>query len=184
MLPPALRQQLEQELASGETLLWTGQPDAARIARQSWPLVLFGLLWQGFVLYWSWVASGFWLPGSDTPPEPFALFGLPFFLAGVVVLASPRTLARKARRTGYAITDRRALIIERGRRLSVRSFAPEALADLERRERADGSGDIIFTRDRTGSGKGSRALEVGFFGLPAARDVERRLRALAVTRAS
>lgn len=112
----------------------------------------------------------------------FPLFGVPFALVGLGLMLSPVWLRRKLKRTGYALTNRRALLIEGGlfgSRL-VKSYAPEDLSDLERVERANGSGDLVFervaTRVQSDDGRRVRTAPRGFLAIPDVRDVERLLR--------
>ena len=56
----------------------------------------------------------------------FPLFGLPFVMVGVGMLSSPFWLRRRAKRTCYALTDRRAILWEAGwfGSVEVRSYGP------------------------------------------------------------
>ena len=82
-----------------------------------------------------------------------------------------------ARRTIYAVTDRRAVIIEASFHRTVYSFADERLTDFARRESWRGRGDIIFEQRVTKGLKGRTTIqEVGFFGLLDVREVEQLLR--------
>lgn len=178
-LPAELRCRLEDELNSGESVRWSAQPDPRRMSRTSWPMVLFGLVWTAFSLFWVWGAAGFGQPDRlEGGWWLFPLFGVPFVLIGLAMLASPFVLHRKARATVYAITDRRAILIEGGWGLSIRSLAPRSLDDQERRQRADGSGDIIFKRESSRFSDRGSFREVGFFGIPEVKRVQGMLRTL------
>ncbi len=59
----------------------------ARMALKMIPMVLFGVLWTGFSVFWMWGASGF--GQGDRIGSLFALFGLPFVLIGLGMLLSP-----------------------------------------------------------------------------------------------
>lgn len=74
----------------------------------------------------------------------FPLFGLPFILVGLGLLSSPFWSVRRASRTAYLVTNKRAVIIEGSRRRTVRSIAPDAFGDILRREGKFGRGDIVF----------------------------------------
>jgi hypothetical protein len=55
------------------------------------------------------------------------------------------------RRLAYAVTDRRALVVEqRGTRCRVESYGPLLIARIERRDRRDGRGDVWFRRGPIG----------------------------------
>lgn len=88
------------------------------------------------------------------------------------------------RQTVYAITDRRAILMEGGRSRTVRSFPPAKLTGLFRREHKDGSGDIVLQqRGHRDSDGDLRTTEIAFRRIPDVHDVERRLRSLAATAA-
>jgi hypothetical protein len=78
-----------------------------------------------------------------------------------------------ARRTLYAVTDRRALVIERPLgRSTVQGFSGDRLTDAIRREDILGRGELIFERVVSKRAKGRAAYrDVGFFGLADARGV-------------
>ena len=173
-LPADVRALVRRELADGERLVWIGQPIVRALTPATLVPLLFSIPWTAFALFWMWGASqASWL---------FALFGLPFVAVGVGMLTAPVWVARAARRTAYVITDRRAIVVRPSApsQLSVRSFTPAELGSLERRERPDGSGDVVFTRDlASGSDDGKRTPEAGFLSVPDAHGVQRMLRALA-----
>ena len=184
-LPHKLRQAVEGELADGERLHWWAQPRPRRLAIKALPLVLFGIPWTAFALFWMWGASGFGQSdGMDGPASYFFLFGVPFVMIGIGMLTSPLWMARKARRTVYAISDWRAIIFEPGMwgSMNVRSFRPVKLTDLERKQRSDGSGDIIFQRDVSVDSEGHRRTkEIGFVGIDDVKGVETVLKTLVET---
>lgn len=115
-----LQSELERELAPGERVVWSGQPLPGRYNRGSWALVLFGIPWTGFAVFWTTMAFvGTQSMKGDDPMSNgfrwfFPLFGVPFILIGLGMLSSPWWGRRKAAGVLYAITDRRALIFEPG----------------------------------------------------------------------
>ena len=180
VMPAELRDLVDAELESGERVLWSAQPRASRMALGCLPLVLFGIPWTAFAVFWTAAASGFVFGGGHGPARLFGLFGLPFVLIGLAMLSSPLWALRKARRTLYVITDRRAILFDGGRNTAIRSFGPEALADTRRRQRPDGSGDILFDRTVSSDRHGhTRERVQGFLGIPNVREVERLLRDVA-----
>jgi len=150
-LPPELDSRVRSELSSGERLLWVGQPRPGRSMRTAIPIVLFGLPWTAFAVFWMAGASGLLLRGFDNGPPGvfgilFPLFGLPFVLIGLAMLSSPFWLRRRAQRTCYALTDRRAVLWQAGwfGGVDVRSYGPEELTKVHRTQYADGSGSLVF----------------------------------------
>jgi len=117
-------------------------------------------------------ASGlFWSEMGIGWHSLLALWGVPFVLAGFGMLGSPYWLYRKAQRTVYAIDNRRVLIISGTRTRKVQSFAAPDIGLIERTERANGKGDVMFATE-TGNKVTQR---VGFTGINDARRVERLL---------
>ena len=57
-LPPELATLVDAELASGERIAWTGQPNLETIPPASIPLMMFGIPWTAFAVFWMWAAGG------------------------------------------------------------------------------------------------------------------------------
>jgi hypothetical protein len=178
-LPTELASLVDAELAKGERVTWIGRPVAWRFALPSVPLVLVAIPFTAFALFWIGAARGF--PGGGVPV--FALFGIPLMVVGLGMLLSPFWMLYKAGRTAYAITDRRALVIEHGPfgRVMVRSFEPGDLAILSRTQHADGSGNLVFRREYRLEGRRGRFVDIGFLAVPDVKGVEERIRELVHT---
>jgi hypothetical protein len=81
----------------------------------------------------------------------------------------------------WVLTNRRAIIFKAGWRgaTTVRSFAPEGLTDIQRKQFADGTGNLVFTRDvRRDSDGDRRSTEVGFVAIHDVKKVEEMVRNL------
>ena len=182
-LPNQVRNRVEMELRAGERIVWTGQPIPERFARFSWFLAVFGIFWTGFSVFW--VLGAGWMTSNSSTPGPFKLFplfGLPFVAIGIGMLTSPIWMRKKAANMAYVITDQRAFISEQTWRggIHVQSFGPRELQSLERRQHADGSGDLIFFTERWRDSDGDRRTrQSGFFAIRDVKAVEEHLRALA-----
>lgn len=195
-LPLELEAAVRAELRDDEQLLWVGQPRPSCYARRSIFLVLFGIPWTAFALFWMAGASGMLFAGTRTSPggagvhggvvalfSCFPLFGLPFVAIGLGMLSSPYWLRRQARRTCYALTDRRAILRQAGVFGSVdtRSYEPAALGRIHRREYAGGCGDLVFEevvsfgRDSDGD-RTTNTTRYGFLAIEEVREVENLLR--------
>lgn len=191
-LPDELEARVRSEMGDGERLLWVGQPRPGRFARQAIPIVLFGIPWTAFAVFWIAGASSFPFGGFGGNGGPggfgailsfFPLFGVPFVLIGLGMLSSPFWLRWQAKRTCYALTDRRAILWEAGKfgSVSVRSYGPEALDKTYRTEHADGCGDLVFEevitvgRDSDGD-RTTTTTRHGFMAIGNVREVERLLR--------
>ena len=187
-LPPQLQSLVERELRGDERVSWSDQPLPARMAMKALPLVLFGIPWTLFAMFWvamalrgSWgnVESGNWLALG------FPLFGVPFILVGFGMLSSPYFAHRAAKNSVYVLTNQRALTLLGGFRgnVTVRSFDRAQLGSLRRTERSDGTGDLVFSTDvRIDRDGDRRSTEVGFFGIREVKNVETMVRALASDR--
>ena len=167
-----------QQMDSGERLLWSGAPSPAAAAMTALPASLFGIPFAAFACFWIWGAWSATSRGiSHGPWALFPLFGVPFVLVGVGIVAMPLWAYLGAQKTVYAVTDRRALIIGAGPMKGVQSFTRADIGDVSRVESANGSGSVFFaTRlvtTRSGIANGGR---IGFVGIPDVRQVEQLIR--------
>jgi hypothetical protein len=170
------------EMRSGEKLLWAGRPGALALARVETPKALIGIPFLAFSLFWIFMAgAGSGFSGEPGPVRYFPLFGLIFVAVGLAMVLAPVWGAIKARWTVYAISDRRLVILSSFPVRRVQSFATQDIQGLERTERGNGSGDIVFRREPAwGDRKSSPLKRIGFFGVEDVRTVEdtiRRMRA-------
>ncbi len=181
-LPHSLQAMVEGELDRDERVLWAGQPMAGRMIRAALPASFFGLLWGSFAVFW--FGQVFWPARQAVVGAPFELvlpfIALPFVIVSLRKIASPLRIGVAARRTAYVVTDRRVIVFRGGPRgTQVRSFTPEALRELERRQFPDGSGDLVFGRDMRTSARGRyRSAEGGFLAIPDVKSVEELVRAM------
>ncbi len=178
-LPPRLRTLVEAELNHREKITWIGTPIPKRFAVASIPIVLFGIPWTAFALFWMVGASGFQIPDFKDGFDLFPLFGIPFVLIGFGMLSSPFWMMLKAKKTVYVITTARAITFDGGFSTTIRSFSPDRLTDLQRKQRSDGSGDLIFERKRSYGRSGNRrTTDHGFLAIPDVKTVENLVRQL------
>uniref|UniRef100_A0A7C4LKX9 Uncharacterized protein n=1 Tax=Schlesneria paludicola TaxID=360056 RepID=A0A7C4LKX9_9PLAN len=191
-LPDDLDARVRAEIRAGERLVWVGQPRPGRLARGAIPIVLFGIPWTAFAVFWMAAASGALFGGfgeNNGPGEVggfftwFPLFGLPFVLIGLGMLSSPYWFWRQAKRTCYALTDHRAILWQANPcgGVTVRSYGPEALDKIHRTEYADGCGDLVFEEAVSvgWNSKGHRTTTTtryGFMAIDNVREVEELLR--------
>lgn len=148
-IPPEVR---SHDLLPGERVLWSGRPNPGlRFVKSNPGNLVGGCIFTGFALFWTSAAFAMtWL--SDAPPFfrfVFPLFGLPFVAIGLAILfGSTFSVARDAKRTAYAITDKRLItVVEKGSR-EVNSFNLERLESTDLQEGGDGVGTITFTISR------------------------------------
>ncbi|MCC6909721.1 MAG: PH domain-containing protein [Phycisphaerales bacterium] len=178
-IPMHLQHAVSAELSDGEQVLWQAQPIPGLYIRRSWPAVLFAIPWTAFAVFWMFGAAGFKMPTFSSGADLFPLFGIPFVLIGCGMFCSPLVLRRKARRTVYVLTDRRAIIITGLLSLDVQSFPPDQLGQIRRRQRRDGSGDLIFRTEIDYDSDGDRTRRyIGFLAIPDVKSVEHSVRDL------
>lgn len=166
------------ELEHGEHLVWYGQPSGAVMAKSTWPVFIFAVPWTLFSLFWTGMAL-FITDGIESGVFGwlFPLFGLPFIGIGFWMLAAPFRAAQKAKRTIYAITNKRAVIITTGAVKKVQSFYPKDIKDIRRTEKTDGSGNLHFAAESLQPSRGGAYnQQSGFLGIPEVNMVELYLR--------
>ena len=172
-ISPALQELHSRELATGERVLWTASPSRLDRVLASLIAGLVGLL---FTLFACGVIVAMHRDLSVRPEQgpPFAyLIGAFYVLFGGRWLLVPLVEWWLAGRTLYAVTDRRAITIERQAwEIVVRSFVGDALTGAIRRDHPSGRGDLIFEREAENAPKGRTVYrDVGFFGIEDPRGV-------------
>lgn len=166
---------LNEVSSSGESVVWVGRPDPKRFALQRLPFFLFGIPWTAFALFWLAAASGFKFPNFNTFDffSLFPLFGIPFVLIGFGMLLSPLYAYTKAFNTVYVITNRSLRIIQLGNTKKVQTFTANEIGTIQRIEKNDGSGTLIFKQNVSYDSQGrSTVTAIGFYGIPDVRTVE------------
>lgn len=145
------------ELLPGETIRWTGRPNPTIIFHtEDAYMIPITLFWGGFAIFWFLGASGIWDVFSNRLNPVFHWFGIiwgtPFVLVGQYLIWGRFLYDRwRKGRTYYAITNRRALIVEdglRGRNVTAANF--DTLPTINKKVRSDGIGRIAFGGPVTG----------------------------------
>jgi hypothetical protein len=109
-------QKIQPELLSGENIHWAGMPNPRVLFHSDdWSAIPFSLLWTGFFVFWESRAFG-WSGTEQGQPNFFlVLWGIPFLAIGnFMVWGRFFHDAWLKRRTYYAVTNRRALILQEG----------------------------------------------------------------------
>lgn len=184
-LPHRLRAAVVKEF-EGERIVWTGRPGAGRAFLATLPIWLFAIPWTVFSVGWTGFALFAGLLSGKPPPSTaqsmmavvFPLFGLPFVLIGIYMLAMPLRAWLGARNTVHVLGDRRFATVTVGRKLKVKSFMTSAITHTERTERRDGSGTlkVVFGNKRDSEGDKVEEAEV-LYGIRDVRKAERLVRA-------
>jgi hypothetical protein len=162
-----------RELEAGEGVKWMGMPQPRFFTTYSKGAFLFAIPWTAFALFWVAGAAGFQIPDFKDGFAIFPLFGLPFVLLGIWMLLTPLFVYLNARKTLYMITDKRAVVFEGGSNTTIRSFEPEQLNEIIRKERNNGLGDLVFKREFS---QKSLIKDIGFINIEDSKEVERKIK--------
>jgi len=97
-------------LDADEKLIWHGAPATGlRFSGAGLVLSFFGIFFLGFSVFWITMAFG--MGGGSGMARVFPLFGVPFVLIGLWLVAGHWFFdAYKRKRARYALTNKRALI--------------------------------------------------------------------------
>ena len=154
MVSDPLQLALTRELRSGERLIWSAKP-LIKVSKAGFGIWMFAIPWTAFSLFWVSMAmvGANEMAGDDGwLAYAFPLFGVPFVLIGLGMLASPFTSFWTAPKTMFAVTDERVLKLYLGRSLAVESVPADRIGLVNRHENSDGSGTLrIATRIGTDS---------------------------------
>jgi len=140
MLAMSINDQFRGELNVGERLIWSGQPHQGLLLRPADALMIpFSLLWGGFAVFWE--TTVLWAGA----PTFFALWGIPFVLAGLYFIFG-RFLVDiyQRKRIYYALTNERAIIISGMFTRNIKSLDLGKLPEINVSTTRDGKGTITF----------------------------------------
>lgn len=140
---------IRQELTPGETVLWAARPRAGVVfhKNQNEPQVLISLLIGGFTILWETLAIwSLWAtPSHRVRSVLLILWGLPFVVDGQHRMWGRFFYAAwKKKRTYYAVTNRRVIVVHDYRDRQVASAEISALTTLLKEKYSDEVGTIRF----------------------------------------
>jgi hypothetical protein len=147
-----LAQNFQPDLLRDEKVAWAGQPDPRfRFSGGDIFLVPFSILWGGFALFWEAGVLG--LLDGQPALNPGALFGVPFVVIGQYFIWG-RFLykAYKSRRTYYAITNQRVLILTTLRSRRLQTLFLNQLPTINKTVQRNGVGTLEFGLSPTWAG--------------------------------
>jgi hypothetical protein len=178
--------QVQSELAPGECLIWAGrahlQPGAQQVVFAAfWGVFGLGLVILGIALFKSLLFKPRGQGDDLHSIIGVAAAAMGAFLLLVTVVLALQAVGResRARRTCYALTNRRAIVWrppEGSSGTEVRSFWPADFNALFRVDHGDGSGDLIFHEITVVIGLKPQPIRQGFLGIRRVRHVEALLR--------
>jgi hypothetical protein len=141
---------IQPELTSGESIEWSGQPNSSVIFHQQDAfLIPFSLLWGGFAIFWEAGVAGFWEfhNRSGGAWEFGVLWGVPFVLVGQYLIWGRFLYAAwLKRRTYYAVTNRRVIVIQDGWKRRMASAYIDSLPTLIKEGGSNGTGTLRFAQ--------------------------------------
>lgn len=134
-----------REMRPHERLIWADQPIAMVRRIPAIGRILFGLVFGGFAVFWT---SAAWLMTRGVEDGFFGfffpLFGVPFIAVGAGMVVAGVRSWRERGGIVYALSDQRVLIIEGGRKRTVRSLDLTAIRGVERVDGEGGAGTITL----------------------------------------
>ena len=182
-LPYKIQEMVSNELEDGERVEWLDMPRPRFFTPASAGAFLFAIPWTAFALFWMCGAAGFKIPDFQGPESFFCLFGVPFVLIGFGMLSTPLWAYRSSRKTVYVITDRRAITFEGAFNITIRSYTPDKLQSVYRKQKWGGTtGDIFIEYApwlKTNAENNMAQQVSGFMNIENAKEVERLLKQLA-----
>lgn len=157
-----------------DTILWVGRPR----------IHMYEVLWKPFLEVMVISLGMFVLLGIFLLMESLKelrdaswLLYLLFGLLLAIRITNQGLILRRCKNTRYIVTDRQAIIMEDKKdRLRVVSFEAQHFQRLVRRERKDGTGDLLFEGVWPTEFSESREFENGFYGIENVAEVERLIR--------
>jgi hypothetical protein len=100
-----------------------------------WAAIPFSLVWTGFFVFWEGSVLGYWGDGPRNRPISafMVIWGIPFLVMGQYIVWGRFLVdAWLKRRTYYAVTNRRVLILQEGWKRKTRSCYLEAIPEVVR----------------------------------------------------
>jgi len=142
---------LQPALNSGESVVWSGQPNARIVFhKEDVFLIPFSLLWGGFAIFWeAGVLGAFWTGSHSHAPFFFALWGIPFVVIGQYLIWGRFCYAAwLKKRTYYAVTNRRVITVQNSWKPHMASAYIDALPTLIKEGSSEGAGTLRFSQGR------------------------------------
>jgi hypothetical protein len=134
-IDPGAAMKVQPEMMSGERVYWAETPNPSVIFHSDdWAIVPFSLLWGGFAIFWEAGVLGYWGngPRSGSPSLFMAIWGIPFIVMGQYMIWG-RFLydAWLKKRTYYAVTNRRVLVLQESWKRKMNWMFLEAIPTIE-----------------------------------------------------
>ncbi len=174
-LSPEYRAMVERELEPGENVEWIGRASGKYVQKYFWPAFILGL----FLIVLGAFVQHTAMKGTQEGRVLGIIFSVTLTTFGLLIFCANLLRRRRTLHTLYIRTDRRALIIRPGRRVTVRTYPPKNLKNTFRREKQGDTGDLVFSVNEHAGDESDFHEEYGFMGIDNPRQVEERVLALA-----
>lgn len=137
---------LSRELRDGEHVVWRGTP-TGHLDILPFGIYVFAVPWTMFSLFWTAMATAGmgateWDGIGSVLKWAFPLFGVPFIVVGLGMMAVPFHPLWERDKVLFAITNRRVIKLRLWRSLDVTMCPADRIGHVKRRERRDGSGSL------------------------------------------
>jgi hypothetical protein len=137
-----LQQALVRDLRADETVQWQGW-QLGRIEWRAFGIYILAVPWTGFSLRWTTLAAGavFLMDdsGAGCLDWAFPLFGVPFIVIGLAMLAMP--LIQRGR-VLYLVTGQRVLKLSVVHAFVMTAVPADRIGMVQRRQQQDGTGSL------------------------------------------
>lgn len=139
---------VQPELATGESILWAGQPSRrVTFHKQDAFLIPFSLMWGGFAIFWEAGVMG-WGGSAHRTAGPWVfgmIWGIPFVVIGQYLIWGRFVYAAwKKKRIHYAVTNRRVMVVQTGTSRQMASAYLDTLPTLIKEGGSNGIGTLRF----------------------------------------
>jgi hypothetical protein len=150
---------IQSELTSGESILWAGQPNSGVIFRKDDIfLIPFSLFWGGFSIFWEAGVLGLW-GGNHGKGDSWTfgmIWGVPFVLIGQYLIWGRFFYdAWLKKRTHYAVTSRRVIVVQTGWKRRMVSAFLDSLPAIAKEGGGDRPGTLRFDQSSASLFSGS-----------------------------
>lgn len=173
-LPRHERELLQNILLRDEELRWTGRPIPYYFQKETAGIVGFGVFWSMLCGLFTYLTLTM---GDEVPQAVFFILG-PFDLVGLFLLCSPLFTHRKSKKIFYALTNKRAIIVEPGFFFGHNIHYFELAEDMVREQQLqnDGRGDLVFGYVEAYQQNHRPVMRgVGFLNIPDMKAVEQKI---------
>jgi len=136
-------------LLKDEKILWMGQPNPnVNFTSMDWFLIPFSIMWGGFAIFWELGVLGVLSINNSNEtnvPIVFSLFGIPFVIIGLYFIFGRFIYKKwKKRRTYYAVTNKRILILTNTTSKKVMAEFIDNIPVINYSQKSNGVGSIRF----------------------------------------